>query len=749
MFEFLFKYPQTVFRKGEFIFASGWPTWLLLLLMAAAAGGLLWHVSRNTGRLDGRRPYLVGALQVATVLLALLMLWQPAISIQSLRSRQNIVSLLVDTSRSMMLPEGEQTRLDLVRNALEGGLLEQLREKFQVRLYTFSSQLQRLTELEGVTPGGTSTRIGESVSGLLGESTVLPLGAVVVFSDGSDNSGRFDRGLMADIRRRRVPVHTVGVGRTEMPEDLELAYVMVAGRSLPRSRLNAQVTIRHSGNRQVTTRLSVRDDSAVIASKEITLRRGESVQTEWIDFSSGDAGVRNLRFILDGVEGESVLGNNVQVRVVDVPQGRRSILYIEGEPRWEYKFIRRAISKDESIRLVTMLRTTPNKFYRQGVDEQRELADGFPATAKELFAYDALVIGSIEAAFFSDEQQELVREFVSRRGGTLLLLGGRRGLGDGGWGVSKVGEALPVSLPETSEETFIRAKADIELTPQGLNSLICRFEEDPEKNLEQWKGLPQVADYQLVGDVKPAGVPLINFKVNGKTHPLLVSQHFGRGRTIVFATGGTWRWKMGLPHDDTRHHTFWQQLLRSLAAETPGRLSLSSDRSLYADETRVRLRAEVRTDEYLPANAATVIATITPESGEPMTVEMHPSPEEESVFEAEVMAAAPGAYRTEVSANMGETSLGTDVLHFRREDGVAEDFRPEQNRELLETLAEQTGGQYWTLDGVSGLAQEIRFSEAGIRAREVLDLWDMPLFFFLLIALKASEWLLRRRWGVV
>ncbi len=749
MFEFLFKYPTTVFRKGELVFASGWPLWLLLLLMAAAVGGLLWHVSRNKGRLEGRRPYMLSAFQIATVLLALLMLWQPAISIRSLRSRQNIVSVLIDTSRSMMLPEGEQTRLDLVRNSLEGGLLDQLREKFRVRLYTFSSQLQRLAELEGVAAAGASTRIGESVSGLLGESTVLPLGAVVVFSDGSDNSGRFDRRLMADIRRRRVPVHTVGVGRTEIPEDLELADVMVAGRTLPRSRVNSQVTIRHSGTRQVTTRLSVRDDSSVIASKEITLRRGETVQTEWIDFSSGEAGVRNLRFILDGVEGETVLGNNVQLRVVDVPQGRRSILYIEGEPRWEYKFIRRAIGKDESIRLVTMLRTTPNKFYRQGVDDRKELVDGFPATAKELFAYDALAIGSIEAAFFSDEQQELIREFVSRRGGTLLLLGGRRGLADGGWGVSKVAEVLPVALPESSQETFIRAKADIELTPQGLNSLICRFEEDPEKNREQWEGLPQVADYQLVGDIKPAGIPLINLKANGATHPLLVSQHFGRGKAIVFATGGTWRWKMGLPHDDTRHHTFWQQLLRNLAAETPGRLALSSDRSLYADETRVRLRAEVRTDEYLPANAATVIATVTPESGEAMTVEMHPSPEEESVFEAEVTAAAAGAYRAEVNANIGETSLGTDVLHFRREDGVAEDFRPEQNRELLEKLAEQTGGRYWTLDDVSGLAQEIRFSEAGITAREMLDLWDMPLFFFLLIALKASEWLLRRRWGVV
>lgn len=132
-----------------------------------------------------------------------------------------------------------------------------------------------------------------------------------------------------------------------------------------------------------------------------------------------------------------------------------------------------------------------------------------------------------------------------------------------------------------------------------------------------------------------------------------------------------------------------------------------------------------------------------------MTVEMHPSADEIGVFETELTAAATGTYRAEVQATVGDESLGTDLLHFRREDGVAEDFHPEQNRELLETLAEQTGGAYWTLDNVDGLPQEIRFSEAGITAREMLDLWDMPLFFLMLLGLRGGEWLLRRRWGVV
>ena len=752
MFEFFFKYPTTVFRRGEFVFASGWSTWLLLLAVLAAGAGLGWHLWRNPGRLEPRRLWPIGALELGTVALVLFLLWQPAISIESLRSQQNVVSVLIDTSQSMGLADDGRVRIDAAKAVLEDGLLQQLEEKFRVRLYGFSGSLDRRGTLEEVAAdGGSATRIGESLASLLTESAAVPLGAVIVLSDGSDNSGSFDRRLMADIRQSRVPVHTVGIGRVEIPEDVELSDVTVPSRSLPKSMVNAQITIRHAGTRQQETRLSVRDGSRVLASKNITLRRGETVQTEWADFDAGDPGIRNLTFSLDPVQGEQILGNNTVSRVMDVPRGRRSVLYVEGEPRWEYKFMRRANQADESIRLVSMLRTTPNKFYRQGLEPGKtdELEEGFPQTAAELFAYDALIIGSIEAAFFNAQQQQWISDFVNLRGGTLLMLGGRRGLSDGGWGVSTVAQVLPVELPPASTEAFVRERAKVQLSVQGQDSLICRLDEDPERNQELWSELPEVADYHRLGDLKPAAIPLLHAVAGGETLPLLVTQNYGRGRSMILATGGTWRWKMGLPHEDTRHHTFWQQLLRSLATHTPGQVVISSARTLYADDPRVPLRAEVRTNEFQPANNATVTAVVTPEAGDPFTVELNPSPEEPNVYQTEFTAGPVGTYRAEVTARVGEETLGSDVFHFRREDGVAEAFHPQQNRELLTRLSEQTGGSYWSADDVAGLPAEVRFSEAGITATEILDLWDMPFLFFLLIAMRASEWLLRRKWGVI
>ena len=749
MFEFLFKYSPTVFRKGEFVFASGWPVWLLVTLVLLAGGGLAWYLHRNRGWLQGRRPVVLWALQFGTVALVLFLLWQPACSIESLRAEQNLVAVLVDTSRSMGLAEDEQTRLEKATAALGAGLIEEIQKKFQVRLYGFAGQLERLESVETTVAEGNSSRIGQAVASVLRESSALPLGAVIIFTDGSDNSGSFDRRAVAEIRRRNVPVHTVGIGRTKIPGDIELADVSVSPRALPHSRLNAQVGIRHTGDGDQKTRLSVRDGSRVLASKQITLPRGQTVHTESIDFDTGEAGIRNLTFQLDPLPGETLAGNNALSRVIEVPRARRKILYVEGEPRWEYKFLRRAIRDDANIQLVTMLRTSPNKFYRQGVDTDDELAKGFPSRAEELFSYHGLVIGSIEAAFFTPAQQEAIKEFVNRRGGKLLMLGGRRGLGDGGWGASKVADVLPVKLPKRSAETFIREPAQVEPTAQGRDSLICRLHDDPAENLRKWRDLPPVADYQRVGELKPGAVPLLNLVTADRSAPLLVLQNYGRGKSMILASGGTWLWKMRLPHDDSRHHTFWRQLLRSLVAGTPGPVSLTTDRTLYADNAQVKLRAEVRTKAHQPTNSATVTATLTPEIGDPLSLDLHPSPDEEGIYEAELTVALPGSYRVEATAHLGDATLGSDTRHFRREDGVAENFRPEQNRALLEKLAEQTGGRYWTLDQVSGLPDEIRFSQAGITSREIMDLWDMPALFILLLSLRAAEWLLRRRWGLV
>ncbi len=750
MFEFLFKYPLAAYRKGEFLFATGWPVWLLAALAVVSALGLLAYARRAPSRLTGAALWGVWAFQAATAALVLVLLWQPALAVQSLKSRQNAVAVLVDTSSSMSLAEDGLSRLARAVGALQETVMPALSEKFRVRLYGFSSKPERIGSLqqEAIPPPGASSGVGESVLSVLRESTAVPLGALLVVSDGADNSGRFDRELAAEIRKYNVPVHAVGVGRERILGDVELSDVAVASEALPRSRVSAQLTLRHDGEAERTTRVTVRDGSSVLASQPVTLRPGEPVRREWIDFGAGEAGVRDLTFTVEPIPGEEIAGNNQRRRVLDVPRRRRRILYAEGEPRWQYKFMRRAVQKDASVQLVTMLRTSTNKFYRQGVDTPEELEDGFPGDQEELFAYDALIIGSFEAAFFTPKQQVAIREFVSRRGGTLLMLAGPNGLGAGGWQNSEIVDALPAVL-EPGDTSFVREKVTVEIARQGRDALISRLSPDSEENARLWAEMPQLADFQRIGALKPAALTLMSLQYGVDTLPLLVRQNYGRGRSMIFATGGSWRWRMGLPSDDDRHDTFWRQMFRALVVDSSDPVRLTTDRSNYADESRVQIRAEVRDKRYEPANNARVSATVTPEEGPPRTFALRPSSSEQGVYEAEVDAADLGVYLVETVAHLGDERLGADTLHFRREGGVAEYFHPERNSSLLARLADQTGGSYWELDELESLPSEIGFSEAGITTREVLDLWDMPALFLLLILLRAAEWLLRKRWGVI
>ena len=390
---------------------------------------------------------------------------------------------------------------------LQSGVLQGLEKKFQVRLYRVDQALTRLDHAENAHPEASATHLGESLRRLTAETADLPVGAVVLLSDGAENSGGIDPDTIAALRNRRLPVHTIGFGREHPTHDLELDDATVAPRALAGSRLSATVTLHQHGFSGAHTTLTLRDGAKTLAQRDITLAPDATTQTETLFFDAGPAGVKTLAITAAPLPNEENLANNQLTRLVDISGEKRRILYVEGEPRWEYKFLRRAADDDPSLQLVSMLRTTENKIYRQGIADPKELAEGFPTRPEDLFAYQGILIGSVEAGFFTPTQQQLLREFVDRRGGGLLFLGGRFSLAEGGWGASSDADLLPTFLPN-AHGTFHRDPATTQLTAAGQSSPITRLVDDPARNADRWRTLPYLADFQDPGTPKPgATVP--------------------------------------------------------------------------------------------------------------------------------------------------------------------------------------------------------------------------------------------------
>ena len=257
MFQFLFKYPLPVFTKGRFVLLAGWPVWALAVLIAAAAGGLAllirWRLRRATPELRSWRGWLIWALQSALVALVLFLLWQPAMLVSELNSQQNIIAVVVDDSRSMRIADsGGKTREASAIAALEDGVLAGLQKRFQTRVYRLGSALTRVDRPREIAPVEAATHMSDGLKQLATETADLPVGAILLLSDGSQNTaGTGGSGISLDalqaLRNRRLPVHTVGFGREQSAHDVEIEDVSVAPTATANARIAATVSLTQRG----------------------------------------------------------------------------------------------------------------------------------------------------------------------------------------------------------------------------------------------------------------------------------------------------------------------------------------------------------------------------------------------------------------------------------------------------------------------------------------------------------------------
>jgi len=744
LFEALFKYPRDDFARSELVYAGDWPLWLLILLVGGALAGISWLLYRRRRFVAAPQMLVVWLLQAAMLAVVIWILLQPALSIEQLRPGENAVALVLDQSQSMAYGNAE-SRLQQAMRSLNSPLADDQALNMSVQHYELSERARPVDNFLGATPTGTSTSIAASLTDVLREARFSPLAAIVFSSDGADTSGGLSPADLAEIAGFGVSVHTIGVGREIMPEDIELTDVTLPDKALPGSTITARVSIRHDA--PGSTRIKVYNGDDLLESLPVELRPDTTITTALVDIELAEAGHHQLRFSVDGIAGERELRNNSRSTLVTVADQSYRILYYEGEPRWEYKFMRRALADEEDIKIATLLRVSPNKYYRQGIDSAEQLENGFPATRDELFAYDALIIGSVEAASLSNEQQEVIHAFVSKRGGSLMMLAGPNGLGNGGWGQSKIASVLPARLPPSTTKTFFRKKATAVLTPQGAGDQVLRIADSAEANRDAWNEMPQIADYQVTGSLRPAAVTLLNAQTDVGEIPLLMTQQYGRGHAWILASGGTWRWQMSMPVEDLSHETFWRQLLRALVASAPNSVSLQA--SGDAGSTGVSLRAEFRDDAFLPVDDIGVTVVVTHQDGDTWSVNLTPSAAEPGVFRAEVSPTASGTWYFEALAERNGEPIDTARTSIHYESGQAEYFGFRRDTRTLQRLSEVTGGRFLEIDELGALPDLLRYSSSGITETVYRPIWDAPAVFLLLLLLKGSEWLLRRRWSTI
>lgn len=756
LFTLLFKYRPVVFEDGRFAFEAARP-WIVTAGALAVAVAAMAAYSRQRARVGGRDLALLCGLRVLSVALLFFALLRPTVSISTAVPGENFLAVLIDDSRSMRLAGDGSEGASRGRQALgaftagSSELLDRLKERFTLRYYRFSDAVSRTDPAAAFDFDGNATRLGAALDYVRQDLNGIPLAGAVVVTDGADNAEVPLSEPLLQLASRGIPVYTVGLGEERFERDIELARVSGPQRLLRGSAFPVDVTVAHQGYGGETVTLTVEQDGAIAATRDVALLRGQAETDVRLNLTADHEGTHVYHFSIGPRPDETVAENNAREILVTAEDRREKILYLEGEPRWELGFLRRALNPDENLRVVVLQRSAENKLLRLGVDDALELASGFPSTREELFAYRGLVIGTVEASFFTDNQLAIIEEFVSQRGGGLLFLGGRRSFAEGGFAGTPLETVFPVVLEEPTDGAFL-AELRVAPTAAGLAQAALQLGPSPEASEERWATLPPLSTRNPLYRLKPGATLLLTGTplTGGDDMAVLASQRYGRGRVAAFTVQDSWIWQMhaDVPLEDQSHEKLWRQLLRWLVEAVPGQVTLELANNRFAPGEPVSLRAEVRDAGYLGLNGARVSAKITDPTGAEQTIPLDWTVEEDGEYRGRFIPDQLGPYEFELHAEYAGETVGSDTARGVAADLATEYFGAEMNAELLGRIADETGGRFYTARDVENLAEDARFTSSGKTEIRTYDLWDMPVLLLALLAATSAEWILRRRRGL-
>jgi uncharacterized membrane protein len=753
IFRFFFELSPVVFSQGEYRFAPTTGSYVAAVL--AGAGVALAIYAYRSGKGRKRDRVALAAIRIAILAVILICLFRPLLVVRAASPQQNFVGVLLDDSRSMQIADVDgQPRANFVKGEFGDstrGILQALSSRFTIRTFRFSNIATRMTQESDLTFAGSQSRLGAALSGVRQELAGLPVAGLVMVSDGADTADAALGEALLALKAETLPVFTVGVGQETLSKDIQVGRVATPRTALKGTTLMVDVVLSQSGFDGQKVTLDVEDEGTLVSTQQVSLPDAGTPASIPVRFTVNEAGPRVLRFRVSPQQGELVTENNAREALIDVRDRKEKILYFEGEPRFEYKFIRRAIPEGDNIIVTSLIRTADNKYLRQGVDGPDELVAGFPKTREELFSYRALIIGSLEAAALTGDQLRMISEFVDKRGGGLLMLGGPRSFAEGGYVGTAVADVLPVVLDRNNvQPKGTVSRINVKPTRAGMATAVTQLAATEAASMEKWNSLPVITTVNRVGAVKPgATVLLTGTDENRAEQPMLIYQRYGRGKSFAFLPQDSWMWQMhhSIAVDDLTHENFWRQLLRWLVDGVPDQVEPSFATERVEPGEAAQLIASVVDPSFVELNDASVLVTVTGPDGAITDVPMSWDGEQPGEYSAAIPTKAPGWYEARLDATRGGKTVGSAVTHFRAAPGDAEYFDATMHAGTLRRIADETGGRFYEAGNLSSLADDLRYTGRGVTTVEEHDLWHMPIVLMLLVALLCAEWGYRRAVG--
>lgn len=771
----------------------------LVLAALAAAVILTAFLYRRPRGLPARIRIGLAVARLATLALVVVALFEPTAAIERTVTVKRRLPVLIDVSASMSIRDQRKRPADVVEAAvalgvfpssattdvqrasmaldarqreaiaaasradLAGSLLsrsarpvfEALREDLDIDYYVFDTTPRRLgvgeslatNALAGLMAGETGTSIAGALEAVAGSDRGVPLAGIVLLSDGLDTGSRRVETLLHELGVRGVPVFPVPLGLAD-PDDVSIRNVVMQEVAFSGDEVPIRVQVRSKGYEKRSATLTVRLNGRRVAQRGIRFAGGLQFEDIFFNVDLQEKGAAQVEVAIEPFADEATAENNVVRRGVRIVNEKINVLCVEGSARWEYRYLRAMLKRDPRIDATFIAARAGPEIARNS----SEYIARFPERREDAFKYDLVILGDVDAAFFSGDELIRLEELVRDRGGSLLVLCGSRHA-PMSYAGTPVANMLPVGFEPEGEWEDVDESVYPALTAEGRSSLVMTLEHDREENDSIWSRVAPLDRVPPLLGPRPGATVLMTLSDSGSRtdpYPLVAWQRYGTGKCLLIGTDRLWllRFKTG----DKYHWRVWSQCIQFLTLSRlmgeHKRIRLETDRAIYPVDGQVQLYAHLLDDRFEPVLQAGFDVSVIPleiPGTQPQSVTLRPDAGNPGLFEGFFSPTRPGRYRIEANASDRPLSNTTE---FQVADVKTEMANTDMQMERLRRIAELSGGTCLGMLDVEKLPPLLNLERAKTAYTTETPLWDNGWIAFLLIALSGFEWIVRRRYDL-
>jgi hypothetical protein len=650
------------------------------------------------------------------------------------------------------------SRLDLAKTLLSkpaNSMLGSLGEDVDVSYYAFGDSLRMISDeqnnaasfLNALQPNDQETSITDVLEALSNIDRDSPLAGVVVLTDGLDTSSRRADEALNDLGRYGIPVYPVPIGITD-PDDVSIRNVIIQEVAFAGDKVPVRVQIRSKGYEKRIADVTVLLNDQPVATKSVSLEGGLQFEDLFFNVNVHQKGAAKIKVTIEPFADETTEENNHIERSVRVVNEKINVLCIEGSARWEYRYLRAMLKRDPRIN-ATFIATRAQPELAQN---SSEYIARFPNKREDAFQYDLVILGDVDAEFFSADEFSRLEELIKERGGSLLMLCGSRHAPTSYAG-TPVERMLPVNFDPKGKWEAVDDNVHPVLTPEGRSSLVLTLEHETEKNDRVWTRVAPLDRVPPLLSAKPGATVLAEISdssTRSERYPLVAWQRYGTGKCMVMGTDRLWllRFKTG----DKYHWRAWSQSIQFLTLSRlmgeHKRIRLETDRATYQSGDQVQLYAHVLDDAFDPVNQSGFEINVTRQDesdAPPQRVTLRPDLANPGLYEGYFSPLQPGRYRMEANSSDAELSSTTE---FQVADINPEMANTDMQRDRLQKMADLSGGTYLSATQFHTLPSLLNREPHTTTVRTDRSLWDNGWIIFLLVALMGFEWIVRRRYDL-